>query len=95
MEISVVGMNTLAFICLKLVRWTGWLLLPVVAAFLLTGYAISGRYGLGAVANERTALTLHKLMHLPLVILVIVHVIPSTYLALLRWGWIKQRPASS
>ena len=39
-------MNTLAFICLKLVRWTGWLLLPVVLAFLRTGYAMSGRYGL-------------------------------------------------
>ena len=36
-------MNMLAFICLKLVRWTGWLLLPVVLAFLLTGYAMSGR----------------------------------------------------
>jgi len=88
-------MNMLAFICLKLVRWTGWLLLPVVLAFLLTGYAMSGRYGLGGIADERAALTLHKLMHLPFAILVFVHVLPSTYLAFLRWGWIKQRPASS
>jgi len=88
-------MNTLAFICLKLVRWTGWLLLPIVAVFLLTGYAMSGRYGLSALASEKTALTLHKLMHLPLLILVLAHVVPSTYLAFLRWGWIKPRPASS
>jgi len=95
MESDAVCMNRFAFICLKLVRWTGWLLLPVVLAFLLTGYAMSGRYGLSTLADEKTALTLHKLMHLPLAFLVLVHVLPSTYLALLRWGWIKQRRASS
>ena len=78
-------------ICLKLVRWTGWILLPLILAFFATGYAISGRYGFGALADERTALTLHKLMHLPLGVLVIAHVVPSLYLAMLRWGWIKQR----
>ncbi|HUJ43835.1 MAG TPA: hypothetical protein VLW52_09530 [Opitutaceae bacterium] len=87
-------MNTLVFICLKLVRWTGWLLLPLVLAFLATGYVMSGRYGLSVLADEKTALTLHKLMHLPLGVLLIVHVVPSVYLALLRWGWIKQRQVS-
>ena len=84
--------STLSLICLKLVRWTGWLLLPTVAAFFATGYAISGRYGFGALTDEKTALTLHKLMHVPLATLVIAHVVPSVYLALIRWGWIKQRP---
>ena len=84
--------STLSFICLKIVRWTGWLLLPVAAAFFATGYAISGRYGFGALTDEKTALELHKLMHLPLATLVIAHVVPSTYLALIRWGWIKQPP---
>ena len=87
-------MNTFNFICLKLVRWTGWLLLPLVLAFLATGYAMSGRYGLSALTDEKTALTIHKLMHLPLAVLVLVHVTPSVYLALLRWGWIKQRQTS-
>ena len=87
-------MNTLVFICLKLVRWTGWLLLPLVLAFLATGYAMSGRYGLSALADERSALTLHKVLHLPLVVLVLAHVLPSCYLAMLRWGWIKQRQPS-
>ena len=87
-------MNTLVVICLKLVRWTGWLLLPLVLAFLVTGYAMSGRYGLSILTDEKTALTLHKLMHLPLGVLLIVHVLPSVYLALLRWGWIKQRQTS-
>ena len=84
-------MHALNHICLKLVRWTGWILLPVILAFFATGYAISGRYWFGALTDERTALTLHKLMHLPLGILVVAHVVPSVYLAMLRWGWIKQR----
>ncbi|MCX6935297.1 MAG: hypothetical protein NTZ01_03765 [Verrucomicrobia bacterium] len=84
-------MNSLPLICLKLVRWTGWLLLPVVLAFLVTGYAMSGRYGLSMLTDEKNALTIHKLMHLPLGVLVLVHVVSSVYLALLRWGWIKQR----
>ena len=84
--------GTFSFICLKIVRWTGWLLLPAVAAFFATGYAISGRYGFAALTDENTALELHKLMHLPLVTLVIAHIVPSTYLAFVRWGWIKQNP---
>ena len=84
-------MTALNVICLRLVRWTGWLLLPVVLAFLATGYAMSNRYGLGALASERAALTLHKLMHAPLAILVVAHVVPSLYLAMVRWGWIKHR----
>jgi hypothetical protein len=70
------------------------LLLPVVLAFLVTGYAMSGRYGLSALADEKTALALHKLMHLPLVLLVLVHVVPAFYLALIRWGWIKTTPVA-
>ncbi len=85
-------MNKLQLVALKLVRWTGWLLLPVVLAFFTTGYAISGRYGLGRIADEQTALTLHKLMHVPLGLLVVAHIVPSTFLALIRWGWIKPRP---
>jgi Ni,Fe-hydrogenase I cytochrome b subunit len=84
--------STVSLISLKIVRWTGWLLLPMVAAFFATGYAISGRYGFGALTDEKTALELHKLMHLPLATLVIVHVVPSLYLAFVRWGWIKQHP---
>jgi hypothetical protein len=36
-------MSTLNVILLKVVRWTGWPLFPVVAAFLITGYMMSGR----------------------------------------------------
>jgi hypothetical protein len=85
-------MNTLNLIALKVVRWSGWLLLPLVLAFLFTGYAIAGRYGLGALLNEQAALTLHRMLHLPLIVLVVAHIVPAVYLAFQRWGWIRQRP---
>jgi hypothetical protein len=88
-------MNRISFICLKLVRWTGWLLLPVVLAFFASGYAMSGRFGFDALSDERTALALHRFMHLPLAVLVVVHVVPSVYLALQRWGWIGRKPDSA
>jgi len=40
-------MHALNHFCLRLVRWTGWILLPLLLAFFATGYAISGRYGFG------------------------------------------------
>ncbi|HPC59931.1 MAG TPA: hypothetical protein PKX23_04680 [Verrucomicrobiota bacterium] len=76
---------------LKLVRWSGWPLLPVVLLFLLTGYIMDGRYGLSRLLDEKTALTLHRMLHLPLIILVLVHSVPAVYLALQRWGWIGPR----
>jgi hypothetical protein len=84
-------MNRLNTLFLKLVRWSGWLLLPLVLVFLLTGYGISGRYGVGTMVSEERALMLHKLFHLPLVVLVLGHVAPATWLAMQRWGWIKTR----
>jgi hypothetical protein len=72
-------MRLLSAISLKLVRWTGWLLVPVVLAIF---------------SGERAALAFHKLMHLPLAVLAIAHVAASAYLAMIRWGWIRQRPAA-
>jgi len=84
-------MSKLNFVSLKLVRWTGWLILPVVLAFLLTGYAMTGRYGLGAWMETQTALAFHRMLHLPLVILTLAHSVPAMYLAMQRWGWLKVR----
>ncbi|MGA2863333.1 MAG: hypothetical protein ABSF95_02485 [Verrucomicrobiota bacterium] len=84
-------MSRLNRVCLKLVRWSGWALLPVVLLFLLTGYIMDGRYGLSKLLDEKTALTFHRMLHLPLIIVVLAHSLPAVYLALQRWGWIKPR----
>lgn len=77
-------------ICLKVVRWSSWPLLGLLLAFFLTGYGMSGRYGLEGLMREQTALALHKFLHLPLLVLSLAHVLPAVYLALVRWGWIKR-----
>ena len=81
-------MNT---ILIKAVRWSGWPLLPIILFFLFTGYALDGRFGLSRVLDETSALTFHRMLHLPLVILVLVHSLPATCLAMQRWGWVKRR----
>jgi hypothetical protein len=82
-------MSTLNSVSVKAVRWSGWLLLPLVAGFLLTGYVMDGRYGFGRLLDEKTALTFHRMLHLPLIVLVLAHVLPAMYLAFQRWGWIR------
>ena len=84
-------MNKLNFILLKTVRWSGWPLLPLVLLFLLTGYIMDGRYGFSRLLVEYSALTVHRMLHLSLLVLVLVQSIPAVYLALQRWGWIRPR----
>jgi uncharacterized membrane protein len=85
------NMSRLNFILLKIVRWTSWPLLPVLAGFFITGYAMTGRAGCNRFLDERTALTFHRMLHLPLIVLVLAHSLPAVYLAFQRWGWIKHR----
>lgn len=84
-------MSKLNFVLLRIVRWSGWPLLPLVGLFLVTGYAMSGRYGFARLLDGQSALTLHKLLHAPLLVLLIVHTAPAAWLALQRWGWVKPR----
>ena len=76
---------------IKVLRISSWPLLGLLAVYLMTGFAMSGRYGCGVLLTEKTALALHKLMHVPLLTLLPVHVICAIYLALRRWRWIKIR----
>ena len=84
-------MNKFNFIMLKMVRWSGWPMLPLLFLFLLTGYIMDGRYGLSRLLDEKSALTFHRMLHVPLIVLVLAHSLPAGYLAMLRWGWIRRR----
>jgi hypothetical protein len=69
----------------KIVRVSSWPLFPVVIIFLLTGYAMSGEYGLGALIDAKRALAIHKMLHGPLIVLLLLHSLPAMYLAIRRW----------
>ena len=90
-RLQIYDMNKLNFILLKAVRWSGWPLLPLLLLFLLTGYIMDGRYGLSRVLDEKSALTFHRMLHVPLIVLVLAHSLPAVYLAMQRWGWIRRR----
>ena len=82
-------MNRFNVLFLKMVRWSGWFLVPLALGFLATGYAITGRFGLTAMLTEEQALSLHRLLHVPLVLLLLIHVLPAAVLAMQRRGWIS------
>jgi len=72
----------------KIVRISSWPLFLVVIIFLATGCAMSGEYGLGTLIAAKRALAIHKMLHGPLLALLLAHSIPATYLAFKRWGWL-------
>ncbi len=73
----------------KIVRVSSWPLFLIVIIFLVTGYAMSGQYGLGAVIDAKRALAIHNMLHGPLLVFLLMHALPATYLAFKRWGWIN------
>ncbi len=76
-------------VALNTIRITSWPLLVIVIASFVTGYMMSGRYGLDATVKPEKALVIHKLLHVPLLVVLVPHTIAAAYLALKRWGWIK------
>jgi hypothetical protein len=75
---------------IKTLRFTSWPLLLLLLLYLVTGFAMSGRFGLEMLMDAKQALTLHKAMHIPLLVLLSVHVVCAVYLAMRRWRWIKK-----
>ena len=60
---------------IKLLRISSWPLLLLLLFYLGSGFAMSGRYGFGLLLDEKTALGLHKLLRVPLLVVLPVHAI--------------------
>ena len=69
----------------KIIRISSWPLLLLVLLFFVTGYMMSGEFGLGGVVDAKTALALHKALHFPLLVALLVHAVPAIYQAMRRW----------
>lgn len=83
--------RTRNYILIKLLRTGGWCLLVVVTAFLVSGWMMTGRFHFGRLLSAQEAKDLHRLLHWPLVVLVVAHAGPATYFALIRWRKRRQR----
>ena len=77
---------------LKLARLSGWLLLPLMVIYIGTGFALCGMFGIQPLDGPaETALAIHQVFDWPLVVLFVLHATITTYFAMRRWGWIKNR----
>jgi hypothetical protein len=67
-------------------RWSGWVLLPLLLADLLTGYAIVFPRLFGGILGKALGFRLHILLQPALVALSVLHVYPYARAALRRSG---------
>jgi hypothetical protein len=83
--------RTLHYYLLKLARLSGWLLLPLMIIYIGTGFALCGMLGFSRWMDLQTALVIHRIFDWPLVAAFVLHASITTYFAMRRWGWIKNR----
>ena len=76
---------------MKTARLSGWLLLPLMILYILTGFALCGEYGFARVISAQAAPDVHQLFEWPLIVIFLAHSSTTIYFALRRWGWIKKR----
>ena len=83
--------KTIHYYLLKLARLSGWLLLPLVIIYIGTGFALCGKLGFSRWMDNEKALIIHQIFDWPLVALFLAHATITSYFAMRRWGWIKNK----
>lgn len=73
------------YILIKTLRVAGWCLLALLLGFLASGYAITGRFRLGRWLTAQEGKDWHLLLHGPLILVALAHVVPAAYFAWRRW----------
>jgi len=76
---------------LKLARLSGWLLLPLVLLYIVTGFVLCRKFGFHKLMSLNTARLLHQVFDWPLLVVFGVHVSLTVYFSLRRWGWIGRQ----
>jgi len=74
----------------KTARISGWLLLPLMIVYIITGFALCGKWGFSRLLDQNMALLIHQIFDWPLVVIFLVHASVTGYLSMRRWGWIKK-----
>lgn len=75
----------------KTARISGWLLLPLMLLYIVTGLAMRGEFEFGRLIEPNQAKLIHRDFRWPLVAVFLLHSSITIYFALRRWGWIKKR----
>jgi hypothetical protein len=74
------------YIVIRTLRFTSWFLLALVLTYITTGYVMTGQLQL---IDPKTALTIHRGLHVPLFVMFGLHALGGIYLALRRKRWIR------
>ena len=82
--------KSLNFYVMKLNRLSAWVLLALMAIYIVTGFSLCGKLGVSRVLDTQTALVIHQMFDWPLVAALAVHAATSIYFAVKRWRWIKK-----
>jgi hypothetical protein len=83
--------KSMNYYLIKLVRLSGWVLVPIMLTYICTGFALHGKFGFSKIIDAEQSLDIRRLLEWPLVIAFTVHAATTTYFAMRRWGWIKKR----
>ena len=83
--------RTVNYYLIKIVRLSGWILLPFVLLYIGTGLTVCGKFGRVSRDWIKASEILHKTFVWPLVVIFLAHSIIAVYLAMRRWGWIGKR----
>ncbi len=81
--------KSLKYYLIKINRISGWILFFLVIIFIITGFAITGRYGFSKLIDPNLARKIHWVFTWPVIIMFIIHSCINIYFAFKRWGWIK------
>ena len=80
--------RTFNYYLIKIVRISGWVLLPVVLLYIGTGFTMCGKFGVVSAGWLNVSEILHKTFPWPLVVILLAHSITPVYMAMRRWGLI-------
>jgi Ni,Fe-hydrogenase I cytochrome b subunit len=79
----------IGYFVIRTLRVTSWFLLALVLTYITTGYMMSGQLTFGGWADPKLALTIHRLLHVPLIVMFALHAAGGIYLAMRRKRWIR------
>ena len=77
------------YIVIRTLRFTSWFLLALVLSYIITGYVMSGQLTFGGWADPKLALAIHRVLHVPLIVMFALHALGGIYLAMRRKRWIR------
>ena len=83
-------MPKLGHYAIKTLRYTAWPLMMLMICYIITGFAMSGRFGFNHLMDKRLAVALHRWLHVPLLILLPLHAVCAIYFAMRRRRWIRR-----